>query len=115
MNALWILLTSDMYHIAIGKVAPQIIAITTNDDPSLVSGPRFLMLNAKIVGNMIEWKKPIATTAHTETIPVMLIAMTPQIAEPPANKASSIVGDTFCIISEPRILPIMNPRRCQPK
>ena len=52
-----------------GNTAPPMIAITMSDDPRLVSGPRFLMPSAKIVGNMMEWKNPINTTAQTGTIP----------------------------------------------
>ena len=46
-----------------GKNAPPMIAITNSEEPRFVSGPRFLMLSAKIVGNMMEWKTPMSTTA----------------------------------------------------
>jgi hypothetical protein len=57
-----------------GTIAPPIMDITRRDEPSLVYAPRFLMLSAKIVGNMMESKKPSRTTAPTGAIPVVTIA-----------------------------------------
>ena len=52
-----------------GRIAPPRIAMTWREEPRLVNGPRFLMLSAKIVGNMMEWKKPMSTSAHTDPGP----------------------------------------------
>ena len=46
-----------------GTTAAPMMAMTISDEPRLVNGPRFLMPSAKIVENMMEWKKPISTTA----------------------------------------------------
>ena len=45
---------SEMRPIIAGKNAPPRIAMTRSDEPRLVREPRFLMLNAKMVGNMME-------------------------------------------------------------
>jgi hypothetical protein len=39
------------------------MAITTKDEPVLVSGPRSLTATAKMVGNMIDMKKLVAARA----------------------------------------------------
>ena len=54
---------SEILPMIAGKNAPPMIAITNSEEPRFVSGPRFLMLSAKIVGNMMEWKNPMSTTA----------------------------------------------------
>ena len=46
-----------------GTTMAPLMAMMSSDEPRLVNGPRFLMPSAKIVGNMMEWKKPINTTA----------------------------------------------------
>ena len=54
MNAVWMFVASEMRPMIAGKIAPPMMAITMNDEPRLVNGPRFLMPRAKMVGNMME-------------------------------------------------------------
>ena len=46
-----------------GKIAPPTIAMITSDEPILVFSPKPLILSAKIVGNMIDMKKPMPPKA----------------------------------------------------
>ena len=92
-----------------GNTAPPMIAITSSDDPRLVSGPRFLMLSAKIVGNMIEWKNPISTTAHTGTMPFPTNATVTHTRQPTAKIESSRGAGMRFISAEPVKRPDMNP------
>src|SRR5260370_37211990 len=93
-------------------IAPPTIDITRSEDPRLVNRPRFLMLRAKIVGNMIEWKKPIRTMAKTETRPELATETAAQTSEPPANRANRFGGEIRFIMPEPPKRPIMKPRMC---
>src|SRR5271163_2245368 len=101
--------TSEMRPIAAGTNAPPMMAITRNDEARLVSGPRVFRLSAKIVGNMMELKKPtrtIATTAgkpeETTLIDVQTSAPTPQIVKRRG-------AETRFNIHEPEKRPIMKP------
>src|SRR6266850_2304478 len=58
-----------------GTIAPPMMDMTSNADPSLVYIPRFFTLRAKMVGNMMESKKPSSTTAHTGAAPDPAIAV----------------------------------------
>src|SRR5438874_4891602 len=100
---------SEMRPMIAGKNAPPIIAITRSEEPRLVAGPRFLMLSAKIVGNMIEWKNPMSTTAQTGIRPEVSTATVAQISEAAANRDNNRGGAIFFIIAEPMNRPAMNP------
>src|ERR1700680_2187905 len=69
MKATRMLLWSEMNPIMAGEMGQPMIEATNKDDPSFVYRPSCLMLSAKMVGNMIEWKKPIRTTAHRGATP----------------------------------------------
>ena len=70
------------------------------------------MLSAKIVGNMIESKKPSSTTAQTDTVPVKKIATIAQTAAAVEKMPSSLEGAIRFMIAEPAKRPIMNPSKC---
>jgi len=100
---------SEMRPMIGGKTPPPIMAITKSDDPRLVSGPRFLMLNAKMVGNMMEWKNPMRTTDQTEIRPVANNATAAQISEAAAKRDNNRGAAIFFIAAEPMKRPAMNP------
>ena len=70
------------------------------------------MLSAKIVGNMMESKKPSRTTAQTDAVPVMKIATMAQTAAAVEKRPSSLEGAIRFMIAEPANRPIMKPNRC---
>src|SRR6266853_4936198 len=76
---------SEMSPMIAGRIAPPRIAMTWREEPRLVNGPRFLMLRAKIVGNMMEWKKPISTRAQTDAGLFTERAMIIEVNEPAAT------------------------------
>src|SRR6202142_295283 len=96
-----------------GNTAPPRIAITRSDDPRFVSEPRFLMLSAKIVGNMMEWKKPISTIAYTGSTPEANSAIVAQSRAATANNKSNRRGGIFFPRPEPINRPAMNPNWCR--
>src|SRR6059058_3375677 len=88
---------SEMRPMIAGKNAPPTIAITISDEPRFVSAPRFLMPSAKMVGNIMEWKKPMNTTAHTGITPVASKATVAQTRDAPAKRDSKPGAATFFI------------------
>src|SRR5262249_60294250 len=98
---------SEIRPMIAGHTAPPMIDIHRREEPRLVLRPRFLMLKAKMVGNMIEWKNPINTMASAAGVPEAVTATTAQINEPPANNANRCGGETRFMIPEPKNLPIM--------
>ena len=77
-----------------GKIAPPMIDATNKDDPSFVYRPSCLTLRAKMVGNMIEWKKPIRTTAHSGATPAPRRTTRRQTRVETANNESSLAAGT---------------------
>src|SRR5229473_3403426 len=106
---------SEMRPMMAGKNAPPRMAMTRSDDPRLVSEPRFLMLKAKMVGNMMEWKNPMSTTAHTDIMPVASKAIAAQIREAAAKRDNNRGAAILFIIAEPMKRPTMNPIWCSNK
>src|SRR5882762_11831716 len=106
---------SEMRPMIDGKNAPPRIAMTRSDEPRLVSAPRFLMLNAKMVGNMMEWKNPMKTTAQTDIRPVASKATMAQISEAAAKRDNNRAAAIFFIRAEPMNRPAMNPIWCSNK
>src|ERR1700674_115098 len=100
---------SEMRPMMAGKNAPPRMAMTRSEEPRLVNGPRPLMLKAKIVGNMMEWKNPIRTTAQTEMKPVANRATVAQMREAAAKRDNSLDAAILFIIAEPMKRPAMNP------
>ena len=100
---------SEIRPMIAGKNAPPTIAITRREEPRLVAEPRFLMLNAKIVGNMMEWKNPMSTTAQTGIRPDANTATLAQTSEAAANKDNNRGAAIFFIIADPMNRPAMNP------
>src|SRR2546422_11596649 len=100
---------SEIRPMIAGKNAPPIIAITRREEPRLVAEPRFLMLSAKIVGNMNEWKNPMSTTAKTGMRPDANTAKLAQTSEAAAHRDNNRGARIFFIIAEPMNRPAMNP------
>ena len=67
------------------------------------------MLSAKIVGNMMEWKNPMSTTAATGIIPEPSNATAAQTSDAAAKRDSSLGAAIFFMVAEPAKRPIMNP------
>src|SRR5579884_1724488 len=106
------LVASEIRPMIAGRTAPPRMAMTWRDEPRLVSEPRFLMLRAKIVGNMMEWKNPINTTAHTEAGPLAERATMMETKEPaPKIERRRGAGMVF-INADPPKRPSMKPIQC---
>src|SRR6185503_10826415 len=60
---------SDTRPIRFVNTAPPMIAMTINDEPSLVRSPRPRIDAAKIVGNMMDMKKLAISRAAVPTVP----------------------------------------------
>ena len=103
------LLTSEIRPITAGISAPPMIDITRSDEPRFVRAPRFFRLSAKIVGNIMELKKPARTIARTEARPEAPIPMTTQTSAPKPKTESSLGAGMRFIIHDPENLPIINP------
>src|SRR5260370_15091340 len=86
--------------------------ITRKAEPSLVYTPRFFTLRAKIVGNMMEQKKPSSTTAHTGAAPEPTIAVKVHRKAQTAKSPNSLGGAIRFIIADPAKRPIMKPIKC---
>ena len=56
-----------------GIIAPPTIAIIMTPEPSPVSGPSSATPSVKMLGNMIELKKPTRIMLHIATWPVLSI------------------------------------------
>src|SRR5436305_9664566 len=106
------LVASEIRPMMAGRTAPPRMAITWREEPRLVSGPRFLILRAKIVGNMIEWKNPISTRAHTDADPPAERATIIEINEPAPKIERRRGAGTVFISAEPPKRPNMNPIQC---
>src|ERR1700730_10933506 len=88
------------------------IDMTDNAEPSFVYEPRFLILSAKIVGNMIESKKPSSTTAQTGAPPDPAMAVKVQRKAQAAKSPKSLGGAIRFIMADPAKRPTMKPIRC---
>src|ERR1700682_4406431 len=95
-----------------GTRAPPMIDMTSKAEPILVYTPRFFTPSAKIVGNMIESKKPRSTTAHTETAPDPAIAVQVHRKAQTAKNPNSLGGGIRFIIADPAKRPTMKPIKC---
>src|SRR5713101_1262075 len=95
-----------------GTSAPPMIDMTSKAEPTFVYTPRFFTLSAKIVGNMIESKKPSSTKAHTETAPDPAIAVQVHRKAQTAKNPNNLGGAIRFIIADPAKRPIMKPIKC---
>ena len=96
----------------VGTSAPPMMDMTNKAEPIFVYTPRFFTLSAKIVGNMIESKKPSRTTAHTEIAPDPAIAVQVHRKAQAAKNPNSRGGAIRFIIADPAKRPIMKPIKC---
>src|SRR6516165_5147769 len=106
------LVRSDMKPMTAGTVAEPMIDMTSNDEARFVYGPRFFRLSAKMVGNMIELKKPANTTAQIAATLDVASATTTHRNPPAAKIDSSRGGATYFMIADPVNQPSMKPNRC---
>ena len=95
-----------------GTSAPPMIDMTSKAEPTFVYTPRFFTLSAKIVGNMIESKKPSSTKAHTETAPDPAIAVQVHRKAQTAKNPNNLGGAIRFIIADPAKRPTMKPIKC---
>ena len=70
------------------------------------------MLSAKIVGNMMEWKKPISTSAHKDMGPWTERATMMEAREPAPKIERRRGAGTLFISTDPPNRPSMNPVQC---
>ena len=95
-----------------GTSAPPMMDMTSKAEPIFVYTPRFFTLSAKIVGNMIESKKPSRTTAHTDTAPDPAIAVQVHKKAQTAKNPNSLGGAIRFIIADPAKRPTIKPFKC---
>ena len=68
---------------AIGGIkAPPTIDMIINEEANLLPSPKSLQASAKMVGNMIDWKKYTIMSATTANTPPPMIAMTSETTAP---------------------------------
>ena len=67
-----------------GIIDPPTIDMIINEEANLDPSPKFLHDNAKIVGNMMDWKKYTSINETTAMIPPPNIAMIKEITAPMA-------------------------------
>lgn len=72
------------YAVKGGIIAPPTMDMIINDEANFEPSPKSLHANAKIVGNIMDWKKYTIINAITAKIPPPNIAMTMEITEPTA-------------------------------
>ena len=87
---------SAMWPCIHGIMAPPTIAVLSSPEASPVNGPNPSMPNVKMVGNMMELKKPIARMLIMATWPVVAIEMQTSKAAMKAFAVSTIRGETWC-------------------
>ena len=70
------------------------------------------MPRVKIVGNMIEWNRPIRISDHIATGPCVSVAIIATTKAPIENTARTLAASKRCMIAEPAKRPtIMPPHR----
>ena len=74
-----------------------------------VSAPIFSIPRVKMVGNMMELNRPIATTLHKATWPLLAMVTSSKVTVDEANMPSSRRGSTCRIRAEPMKRPTMAP------
>ena len=85
------------------------MAITNTPDPFPVIAPKPSIESVKMLGNMMELNKPIATMVHTATEPKLsIVAITSRNAVN-AAMPSSVPVRIFCSRPEPINRPIIAP------
>lgn len=88
---------------------PPTIAKHNQPEPLLVSGPSLSIATEKIVGNMIELNKPIASTEYKATSPWVKIVVNNNAITQQALNAIALEGAIFCSKAEPIKRPTIAP------
>src|SRR5580698_8553242 len=94
-----------------GIIAPPTIAVMISPDPLLVIGPSPAMPSVKMLGNMMELKKPHRTMVQMATLPEvdMDVIRSAEAANP--KIPSSLPDFTFVRIHEPSRRPTSAPNQ----
>lgn len=93
-----------------GTMAPPTMAVQMMPEAAPVNLPKPLVASEKMVGNIIELKKPINSNAHIDTFPPpnrMATAISTTAAV--ALKARYLEGAIRCIRSAPKKRPTIAP------
>src|ERR1017187_9684045 len=94
-----------------GTMAPPTTAVIINPDPLLVIGPSPAMPNAKMLGNMMELKKPQSTTVQIATDPLLNIETTSSAAAIKPKAPSSLFDLILVSTHEPSRRPTSAPNQ----
>ncbi len=93
-----------------GTIAPPTIAVQITPDAMPVNLPKPLVASEKMVGNIIELKKPMAISAHIDTAPPLAkIAMVISATAIKALKAKSLLRRDFVHHGRAQKRPTMAP------
>ena len=89
--------------------APPTIAVAITPDPSAARCPSPSLASVKMVGNMIEFISPIASSDQADTAPLLFADSRINAIAPVATAASTLPGDTRASTAAPTNRPISAP------
>src|ERR1700676_5264801 len=92
-----------------GTMAPPTMATQITPDPSAARLPRPSLANVKIVGNMMELNRPIASSDQPETNPVVFAEIVNRTMTVAAAQANTLPGANSRSNQAPMNLPTMAP------
>src|SRR5262244_1069413 len=102
-------ITSAAAPVITGTMAPPTMATHSTPEPSAVRGPRPSEANAKMVGNMIELNRPMASNDQPDTAPTVLADTSSNTTTMVALKASTLPGETYFSTKAPMKRPTNAP------
>src|ERR1700735_4715427 len=76
-----------------GTMAPPTIAMQITPEPSAARSPRPSLASVKMVGNMMELNRPIATSDQADTAPDVLAEMVSNAITAAATHANTLPGE----------------------
>src|SRR5258708_23741066 len=92
-----------------GTMAPPTMAMQITPEPSAARSPRPSLASVKIVGNMMELNKPIASSDQADTAPEVLAEIVSRAMTMPATQARTLPGENSRSTYEPMNRPTMAP------
>ncbi len=87
----WMPTLSASAPIRAGTIAPPTTAVMMSPDPLLVIGPSPVMPSAKMLGNMMELKKPQSTSVQMATCPLLTMETTSSKAATKPKSSEQLV------------------------
>src|ERR1700742_1894113 len=102
-------MASAVAPVMMGTMAPPTMATQITPEPSAVRGPRPSDASAKMVGNMMELKRPMESSDQPDTAPAVLAEIKSSSTTMVALKASTLPGETYFSTKAPMKRPTNAP------